>query len=486
MSRTESGRLTRAAVSLCAALALALSSLLASGVSAPAAAAAEAKKGAPHRATGPQPDHSRLFPARTQAPTRPVLPPGFHDDAVITGVSEATVVQFAADGRVYIGAKDGRIYEFDSIDDPSALLVKDLSTNVYDYGDRGLLGMALDPNFANGHPYVYILYTLDAPIGGVPPVYSDSCPDENQGCMAGARLSRFKVKANGTGGAEQVLIEDWCQQFNSHSIGTLAFGPDGALYVGGGDGASYVYADYGQTGNPCGDPNREGGALRAQDDRTQGDPTGMNGSILRVDPATGSALPDNPLVGNGDPTDDRLIAFGMRNPYRFVVKPGTDSIFVGDVGWNSWEEIDKIGSAGDGKVENFGWPCYEGDGIQPDYQSQDLQICNKLYAKPKLVTEPVLPIVHNGGCDGSFVLSGVEFYQGGTYPAKYDGALFVADVYDQCIWTMKAKPNGDPKPGSFSVFSTGPAPVDLKVGPGGDIFYVDWFQGALHRISYSA
>jgi glucose/arabinose dehydrogenase len=475
-----SGRVVRAITSACAAAGLLSGSMVAAGGPALAGGTIAANRpGAPAV-------HSRLFPIGPHAKARPALPPGFHDEAVITGVPEATVVQFAADGRVYIGAKDGRIYEFDSIDDPSALLVKNLATDVYDYGDRGLLGMVLDPNFTNGNPYVYVLYTLDAPIGGTPPVYDDGCPDEGQGCMAGARVSRFKLNQDGTGRAEQVLIEDWCQQFNSHSIGTLAFGPDGALYMGGGDGASYIYADHGQTGNPCGDPSLEGGALRSQDDRTHHDQTGMNGSILRVDPATGNPLPDNPLVGNGDPTDDRIIAYGMRNPYRFVVKPGTDTIFVGDVGWNSWEEIDRIGSAGDGKVENFGWPCYEGDGIQPDYQAQDLPICNKLYAKPRLVTKPVLPIAHIGGCTGSFVLSGVEFYQGGSYPAKYDGALFVADVYDQCIWTLKPKANGDPRPGSFSVFSMGPAPVDLKVGPGGDIYYVDWFLGQLHRVSYSA
>jgi glucose/arabinose dehydrogenase len=234
------------------------------------------------------------------------LPAGFTDTPVFTGLSEATVMQFAADGRVYVGEKNGRVYEFDSLTDTTPMLVKDLSTKVYDWGDRGLLGMALDPGFTTGNPYVYVLYTLDAPIGGTPPVYNDSCPngDSDQWCLAGARLSRFKLKTDGTGGAEQVLIEDWCQQFPSHSIGTLAFGPDGALYVGGGDGASYVQVDYGQLyGNPCADPANEGGALRAQDDRTNGDPTGMNGAILRVDPATGNAEPDNPLVGNGDPTD---------------------------------------------------------------------------------------------------------------------------------------------------------------------------------------
>jgi hypothetical protein len=168
------------------------------------------------------------------------------------------------------------------------------------------------------------LYTLDAPIGAAPPVFDDVCSDSlGTGCTVGARVARFRVRPNGTSGPEQVLIEEWCQQFPSHSIGTLAFGPDGALYVGGGDGASFTFTDWGQNGNPCGDPTNEGGALRSQDLRTAGDPAGMNGSILRVDPSTGNALPDNPLIG-GDPSDDRIIAYGLRNPFRFAVKPGTE------------------------------------------------------------------------------------------------------------------------------------------------------------------
>jgi glucose/arabinose dehydrogenase len=115
-------------------------------------------------------------------------------------------------------------------------------------------------------------------------------------------------------GNEKVLIEDWCQQYPSHAVGGLAFGPDGALYVSGGEGANFNAVDYGQSGgtsgsptpkNPCGDPpgpagttltspTAEGGALRSQDLRTGGDPVALSGLILRVDLATGSALPDNP------------------------------------------------------------------------------------------------------------------------------------------------------------------------------------------------
>jgi glucose/arabinose dehydrogenase len=439
---------------------------------------------------GSPPSGAAIFAPRHQPDRAPSLPSGFTDSTVISGVGEGTVVQFAADGRVFIAEKNGRVYEWDSITDPTATLVKDLSTNVYDWGDRGMLGMALDPNFTTGNPYLYVLYTLDAPIGQQPPVYHDTCTngDSDQWCLAGARLSRFTVDGSNHGGAEQVLLEGWCQQFPSHSIGTLAFGPDGALYAGGGDGGSYNQVDYGQLyGNPCGDPSMEGGALRAQDERTysQTDPTGFNGAILRVDPATGNALADNPLVGNADPTDDRIIAYGMRNPYRFTPKPGTDRIFVGDVGWFRWEELDRIKSAGDGTVEDFGWPCYEGLAPEPEYQGANLPICNALYAHPKRVTKPKMALSHGTGCSHSNVFSGISFYQGGNYPSKFAGALFMADVYDGCMWWMRAGTNGDPQVSTFKVFGTGLSPVDLKVGPGGDIFYVDWNTGSLHRISYT-
>jgi glucose/arabinose dehydrogenase len=264
-----------------------------------------------------------------RAPSRganPSLPSGFTDTVAIGGLDEPSVVQFAPDGRVFVAEKSGVVVEFDSLSDPTATIVADLSTNVYDWADRGLLGMALDPNFLT-NPYLYVLYTLDAPIGQQPPVYHDDCGADY--CVAGARLSRILVDANNQGGPEQVLLEGWCQQYSSHSIGTLAFGPEGALYVGGGDGASFDTVDYGQFANPCVDPNREGGALRSQDVVHEVDPTGFNGAILRVDPATGDPWPGNPLSGNADPTDDRIIAYGMRNPFRFAVRSGTDRIWLG-------------------------------------------------------------------------------------------------------------------------------------------------------------
>src|SRR5207249_7639692 len=125
------------------------------------------------------------------------------------------------------------------------------------------------------------LYSCDADIGGTPPkfgtpgVYSDPGPNATTtGATISGRLSRLTINTTTNtmvAGSELVLINDWFQQFHSHSIGTLLFGPDGALYAGAGEGSSFNDVDYGEFGNPGGDPTNEGGALRAQDLRTPND-----------------------------------------------------------------------------------------------------------------------------------------------------------------------------------------------------------------------
>jgi glucose/arabinose dehydrogenase/regulation of enolase protein 1 (concanavalin A-like superfamily) len=436
------------------------------------------------------------------------LPAGFQEEMVFTGLSNPTAIEFASDGRIFVAEKRGIIKVFDSLSDTTPTVFADLRTNVYNFWDRGLLGIALDPNFATDSPYVYVLYAYDAEIGGTAPKWgtagsdSDPCPNPpgatSDGCVVSARLSRLQADGNVMTGAEQVLIEDWCQQYPSHSIGSLAFGADGALYVSGGDGASFTFTDYGQDGNPlnpCGDPpggvgatltppTAEGGALRSQDLGTNGDPVSLNGAILRVNPDTGAALPNNPLP------DNRIIAYGLRNPFRFTIRPGTNEVWLGDVGWSTWEEINRISNPVAGVV-NFGWPCYEGAGRQPSYDATNLNICENLYATGA-VTAPYYTYNHSAKVvtgetcpTGSSSISGLAFASGSAYPAQYNGALFFADYSRNCIWAMRKDATGLPSPEQIETFAAGAAaPVDLKIGPDGDLFYVDFTGGSIRRIRF--
>ena len=85
--------------------------------------------------------------------------------------------------------------------------------------------------------------------------------------------------------------------------------------------------------------------------------------------------------GSADANAKRIVAAGLRNPFRFAIRPDTDEVWVGDVGWGKWEEIDRIADPG-GSLENFGWPCYEGSSRHPDYDVLGLDICKSLYSQP--------------------------------------------------------------------------------------------------------
>jgi glucose/arabinose dehydrogenase len=450
------------------------------------------------------------------------LPTGFRDSVVLSGLTNPTVLQFAPDGRIFVGQKNGVIKVFQSLTDTSPVTVADLSTEVDDYWDRGLLGLALPPNFP-ASPYIYVLYTYDAPIGGTAPTWNDACPTPpgptTDGCVVSARVSRLQISGNVMTGSEQVLVNGWCQQFPSHSIGTLLFGRDGYLYAGAGDGASFNNVDYGQYGanyggdqaNPCGDPpgaagtalsppGAEGGALRSQSVRRTDGPATLDGSIVRIDPATGAGVPGNPFYSSSDANARRIVAYGLRNPFRFTQRPGTDELWIGDVGWNTWEEIDRVVSPASTTASNFGWPCYEGASAQSGYQAAGLNLCSSLYSAPGSVIGPYYTYNHSAcvvnytGCHtGGSSITGVAFYQGGSYPAQYNGALFFADHTRNEIWAMLPGTNGLPDPSRLQSFvgvdATGGAaghPVDLKIGPGGDLFYVDMDDGTVHRITYTA
>jgi glucose/arabinose dehydrogenase len=440
------------------------------------------------------------------------LPSGFHESVAIGGLDNPTAVRFAADGRVFVAEKSGRIVVFSSLSDHTPTEFADLSTNVYNFWDRGLLGLALAPGFP-ADPYVYVSYTHDAAIGGIAPrwgtpgILSDDCPDPSgNGCVVSGRLSRLRADGDRMTGAEHVLVEDWCQQYPSHSVGDLAFGPDGALYASGGDGASFDFADYGQHGdptNPCGDPpvpvgghqtlpTAEGGALRSQDLRTGGDPVTLDGTIIRVDPATGAPAVGNPLWSHADPKARLIVAHGLRNPFRLGFRPGTSELWLGDVGYDTSEEIDVLPTPAAAPVENYGWPCYEGGGGQWQYSSLGLDLCAPLYLNDTTTYpffhyshDPATPVYPGDPCPrGGASTSGIAFGQEAALPG-YGGALFFADFTRNCIWAAKAGVDGRPDTDRVQVFASDAAgPVDVEIGPRGDLFYVDLMGGTIRRIRH--
>ena len=441
------------------------------------------------------------------------VPPNFQESVVFSGLSNPTAVRFAADGRVFVAEKNGRVKVFSDLSDPTPTIFADLNAQVHNFWDRGLLGLALHPNFPLT-PYVYVLYAFDGTVGGsfprwgTPGVLSDPCPTPPgataDGCVVGGRLSRLTATGDTWTGVETVLVEDFCQQYPSHSVGDIAFGADGALYLSSGDGASFNFVDYGQDGsplNPCGDPpggvggsmtppTAQGGALRSQDVRSSGDPTSLDGSLLRLDPNTGAAMPDNPNAFSPDPNTRRIVAHGFRNPFKLGIRPNTSEVWLGDVGWNDWEEVNRVEDPL-GTVENFGWPCYEGDDEQPGYAGANLSLCESLYptkpvVDPYFTYDHSLKVVAGEACpSGSSSIVGSAFYDGGNYPASYFGAMFFADYSRDCIWAMRAGPSGLPDPNDVITFVSAAAnPVDVEIGPAGDLFYADFDGGTIRRIRY--
>ena len=264
----------------------------------------------------------------------------------------------------------------------------DLRAEVGNWRDHGMLGFALDPQFqTNGR--IYLMYAVDRHhlLNFGTPAYNVST---NQYLSATVmRITRYTAMAPGYNAVDPnsrlVLLGETKKTgpailHESHSTGTLAFGTDGTLLASIGDGASYASTDVGSASETyfaqalADSIIREAenvGALRAQLRNS------FNGKILRLDPNTGNGLPSNPWYDPAQPRSpaSRAWAMGLRNPYRFTVRPGSGSsdpslgqpgtLLIGDVGWNLWEEFNVCAEPG----MNFGWPLFEGFDPLPSYMA---------------------------------------------------------------------------------------------------------------------
>ena len=232
-------------------------------------------------------------------------PTGFSQVQVANGISSPTVMAFAPDGRLFVAQQNGVLR---IIQNGSLLTTPFMSISVHSSGERGLLGIAFDPNFTTNQ-YIYVYYTLSS--------------------GANNRISRFTANGNlVVPGSEVVLLNlDPLSTATNHNGGSLQFGSDGKLYVGIGENAT---------------------ASNAQNLDT------YHGKIIRINP-DGSVPAGNPFT-SGSAQRQRIWVYGMRNPYTLAIQPGTGKLFVNDVGQNTWEEINECNTGG----LNYGWPTAEG------------------------------------------------------------------------------------------------------------------------------
>ncbi|MEZ5341063.1 MAG: PQQ-dependent sugar dehydrogenase [Acidimicrobiales bacterium] len=193
------------------------------------------------------------------SPAAAGVPAGYAVNEIITGLDTPTAVDVAPNGTIFVTEKRGRLLRYDGPGDQTPTVVADRRVQTHNNSDRGMVGLAVNPNYPND-PWVYVAYTLDRnPNGGAIPAYGvvggnyDPCPNSGTtGCPALSRVVRF----NGTiaNAPEQVLFEGHCQQFPFHSVGDLVFESADSLLVSFGEGSTGSFVEYGQRGNLCADP----------------------------------------------------------------------------------------------------------------------------------------------------------------------------------------------------------------------------------------
>lgn len=433
-----------------------------------------------------------------------VFAPGekFVEEVILKDLPISTAIAFASPTRAYLAIKIGQILTVDN-GVVSTVPFIDMTDIVNKQTDRGLLGLAVDPDFPN-RPYVYVAYVYD------PPGFERDRPDPR--VIRIARLTAdsktnfqtavpdsLKVIVGAQGTAENIAdpipdgdpnlperascmtgltmdgtpIDDCipCDS-RSHSAGTLIFGSSRQLFISLGDGADYE------------GPNRIG--LRTQNLDS------LSGRILRVNVDTGEGIPGNPWYDPDNPSSNRsrTWSYGFRNPFRITLNPLDDEPFVGDVGTSYFEEINT------GKGRNFGWPCYEGGFVdrtqqegpatasvqQVGYRQHERtrEFCNDMYQRgQEFVKAPFFNYRHkydDTGKDLGASITGLSFYRGKVYPSYLHGALFFADYAQRWIRYLTFSADGTPIAHDFaSEKGTGLGAVELLQGPDESLYgvYID-------------
>ena len=430
-----------------------------------------------------------LDPPPFDPPVRPQFPSGsLVKQDVITGLNQPLALDWSPDGRnLYIAEKGGVVKV--QRDGGTVQTVIDISGQVNSFNDRGLIDFKVHPDL-NNNPYLYLLYTYDPP-----EVDNNSglAGPDGAGNRAG-RLMRVTLDASSgytsiIQGSETILLgtnSTW-NHFNgfvdssvnyaepqggvdsngnyirdfinsdsqSHTVGSLAFGNDGNLFVSIGDGAGFTRVD--------------GRALRVQDVNS------LSGKVLRIDPITGRGLSDNPFfTGDADSNASKVYQLGLRNPWRLTVNPNNGQLLIGDTGWTSFEEINTGGAAA-----NFGWPYFEGrqGGVNtPTPQYSGLPGAAGFYANTD-ATPPVVSISH-GAAGDAIVLGG--YINDSDLGEYFDDSFFYNNAYEGTVRLFRTDAQGNLT--DQQLFTTGAQwIVDIQQAPDGSVYYANLVSGAVGK-----
>jgi glucose/arabinose dehydrogenase len=331
------------------------------------------------------------------------LPPERVDAAVywtrvVGGLNSPIEVTHAGDGsnRMFVVQQGGKILIVKAgVVQPTAFL--DISGLISAGGERGLLGLAFHPQYATNRQF-YVDYTR-----------------ASDGATVIARYTANAGNPDVADAASATILLTIAQPFANHNGGALKFGPDGYLYIGMGDG--------GDANDPAG---------RAQDKTT------LLGKILRIDVNSGSPYaipPTNPFpTGVGGRAE--IFAIGMRNPWRFSFDRATGDFWIGDVGQNAVEEVDRL-AAGSGAGANFGWRMMEGN--------QCTGLTGPVACNAPSLTAPVIAYSHSVGCSvtGGFV------YRGSAAPDLV-GKYLYGDYCSGRLWAATGSGAGPWVPNELS------------------------------------
>ncbi len=330
----------------------------------------------------PDPEAPEPDPAPAASPPPPPPPPVVAPGPVTLRPALGGVrfdapldLTWLPDGRALVAEQSGRLLIV-AADGSAVTTAIDLSDRVLSGGERGLLSITLDPDFAaSGHAWLY--YTRK--------------PD------GASRLSRVRLSGDAVDPGSELVVLETPQPYSNHNGGTVRFGPDRLLYLGLGDGGA------------AGDPQGHGQNLHT-----------LLGAVLRISVAESSAaepyrIPaDNPFVGDPDARWE-IYAYGLRNPWRMAFDPATGLLWTADVGQDRWEEVDVIVHGG-----NYGWKAREGFDC---FASADCAIAGEVL--------PVWVYGHDQGCS----VTGGVVYRGDVIPGLA-GAYVFGDYCSGTIWWL--------------------------------------------------